>query len=143
MIYIYIYPENLCSKFVVRDQREWTTKVNKRPKSELLTKVRRILRLLVLRDTRARRGNLQQRKGNILPQLLFQSCIQKVNRNVERVNLLQVVALRVKSSQKFRYTQWRKRNTVKGEDEIILQLLMIYPQLMEVIQMTHNIRDLK
>ena len=59
------------------------------------------------------------------------------------MNLLQVVALRVKSSQKLRYTQQRKRIMVKGEDEIILQLLMIYPQLMEVIQMTHNIRDLK
>ena len=114
-----------------------------RPRSELLTKVRKILRLLVLRDTRARRGNLQPSKGKNLPQLLFQSSIQKVKRNVERVNLLQVVALRVKSSQKLRYTQRRKRITVKGEDKIILQFLMIYPQMMEVIQMTHNIQDLK
>ena len=56
------------------------------------------------------------------------------------MNLLQIVALREKSPQKLRYTQREKRNTVKGEDEIILQLLMIQPQLMEMIQMTHNIR---
>ena len=32
---------------------------------------------------------------------------------------------------------------VKGEDEIMLQLLGIYPQLMEMIHMTRNIRGLK
>ena len=77
------------------------------------------------------------------PQVLFQSCVQKVKRNVERENLLQIVALREKSPQKLHYTQRRKRNMVKGEDEIILQLLGIHPQLMEMIQMTHNIRGLK
>ena len=29
---------------------------------------------------------------------------------------------------------------VKGEDETILQLLEVHPQLMEMIQITHNIR---
>ena len=99
--------------------------------------------LFSLEDTRARRGNLQPKKGKNLPQALFQSCIQKVKRNVERENLLQIVALREKSPQKLHYTQRRKRNMVKGEDEIILQLLGVHPQLMEMIQMTHNIRGLK
>ena len=94
--------------------------------------------LFSLKDTRARRGNLQLKKGKNLPQALFQSCIQKVKRNVERENLLQIVALREKSPQKLHYTQRRKRNMVKGEDEIILQLLGIHPQLMEMIQMTHS-----
>ena len=53
--------------------------------------------LFSLEDTRARRGNLQPKKGKNLPQALFQSCIQKVKRNVERENLLQIVALREKS----------------------------------------------
>ena len=106
-------------------------------------KVRRILRLLVLRDARARRGNLQPQKGKNLPQVFFQSCIQKVKRNVERENLLQIVSLREKSPQKLHYTQQRKRNMIKGEDRIILQLLGIHPQLIELIQMTHNIRGLK
>ena len=101
--------------------------------------MRRIVGLLVLKDTRARRGNPQSKKGKNLPQVLFQSCIQKVKRNVERENLLQIVALR----EKLHYTQRRKRNMVKGEGEIILQLLGIHPQLMEMIQMTHNIRGLK
>ena len=105
--------------------------------------MRRIVGLLVLKDTRARRGNPQSKEGKNLPQVLFQSCIQKVKRNVERENLLQIVALREKSPQKLHYTQRRKRNMVKGEDEIILQLLGIHPQLMEMIQMTHNIRGLK
>ena len=105
--------------------------------------MRRIVGLLVLKDTRARRGNPQSKKGKNLPQVLFQSCIQKVKRNVERENLLQIVALREKSPQKLHYTQRRKRNMVKGEDEIILQLLEIHAQLMEMIQMTHNIRGLK
>ena len=105
-------------------------------------KVRRILRLLVLRDARARRGNLQPKKGKNPPQVFFQSCILKVKRNVERENLLQIVAIREKSPQKLHYTQRRKRNMVKGEDEIILQLLGIHPQLMEMIEMTHNIRGL-
>ena len=96
--------------------------------------MRRIVGLLVLKDTRARRGNPQSKKGKNLPQVLFQSCIQKVKRNVERENLLQIVALREKSPQKLHYTQRRKRNMVKGEDEIILQLLGIHPQLMEMIQ---------
>ena len=99
--------------------------------------------LVSLEGHKSEERNLQPRKGKNLSQLLFQSCIQKVKRNVERMNLLQVVAFREKSSQKLRYTQPRKRNTVKGEDEIILQLLMIHPQLMEMIQMTYNIRDLK
>ena len=106
-------------------------------------KVRRILRLLVLKDTRARRENFQPKKGKNLPQVFFQSCIQKVKRNVERENLLQIVSLREKSPQKLHYTQRRKRNMIKGEDGIILQLLGIHPQLIEMIQMTHNIRGLK
>ena len=40
------------------------------------------------------RGNLQPRKDKNLPQVLFQSSIQNVKRNVERVNLLQIVDLR-------------------------------------------------
>ena len=32
---------------------------------------------------------------------------------------------------------------VRGEDEIILQLLVIHPHLMEMIQMTYNIPGLK
>ena len=32
---------------------------------------------------------------------------------------------------------------VRGEDEIILQLLGIHPDLMEMIQMNYNIRGLK
>ena len=89
------------------------------------------------------RGNLQPRKGKNLPQVLFQSSIQNVKRNVETVNLLQIVDLREKSPQKLHYTQRRKKNIVKGEDEIILQLLGIHSQLMEMIRMTHNIRVLK
>ena len=106
-------------------------------------RARRILRLLVLRDTRVRRGNLQPKKDKNLPQVLFQSCIREVKRNVGRENLLQIVALREKSPQKLHYTQRRKRNMVKGEDEIILQLLGIHPHLIEMIPMTHNMRGLK
>ena len=90
-----------------------------------------------------RRGNFQPKKGKNLHQVLIQSYILKVKRNVERENLVQIVALREKSPQKLHYTQRRKRNMVKREDEIILQLLGIHPQLMEMIQMTHSIRDLK
>ena len=78
--------------------------------------MRRILRYLVLRGTRARGGNLQPKKGKNLSQVLFQSCIQKVKRNAEIENLLQIVALGENSSQKLHYTQQRKRNMVKGED---------------------------
>ena len=39
--------------------------------------------------------------------------------------------------------QRRKRNMVRGEDEIIIQLLGIHPHEMKMIQMTHNIRGLK
>ena len=46
--------------------------------------MRRILGLLVLRDTRARRENLHPKKDKNLPQVLFQSYNQKVKRNVER-----------------------------------------------------------
>ena len=74
---------------------------------------------------------------------LIQSYIRKVKRNLERENLLQIAALREKSPQKLHYTQRRKRNMVRGEDEIILQLLGIHPHLMDTIQMTHNMRGLK
>ena len=78
--------------------------------------MRRILRYLVLRGTRARGGNLQSKKGKNLPPVLFQSCTQKVKRNPEIENLLQIVALGDNSPQKLHYTQQRKRNMVKGED---------------------------
>ena len=42
--------------------------------------MRRILGFLVLKDTRARRGNLQPKKGKNLPQVLFQSCIRKAKK---------------------------------------------------------------
>ena len=63
------------------------------------------------------------------PQVLFQSCIRKVKRKVERENLLQIRALREKSSRKLYYTQPRKKYMVRGEDEIILQLLGIHSHL--------------
>ena len=99
--------------------------------------------MLVLKDTRARRGYLQPEKGKNLPQVLFESCIRKAKKNVKRETLLQVAALREKSPQKFHYTQRRKRNMVRGEHEIILQPLEIHPHLMKIIQMTHNIRGLQ
>ena len=71
------------------------------------------------------------------------SLISKLHPKSKKKRRKRVVALREKSPQKLHYTQRRKRNMVKGEDEIILQLLMIHPQLMEMIQMTHNIRGLK
>ena len=37
----------------------------------------------------------------------------------------------------------KKKNMVRGEDKIILHLLGIHPHLMEMIQMTRNIRGLK
>ena len=95
-----------------------------------------------IQETQVRIAN-EGKKSKNLPQVLFQSCIQKVKRNLERENLLQIVALREKSPQKLHYTHRRKRNMVKGEDKIILQLLGIHHQLMEIIQMTHNIRGLK
>ena len=61
--------------------------------------------LVSLEGHKSEERKSKARKGKNLPQVFFQSCIQKVKRNVERVNLLQVVALRVKSFQKFRYTQ--------------------------------------
>ena len=105
--------------------------------------MRRILGWLVLKDTTARRGNLQPKKGKNLPPILFKSYIRKVKRNLERENLPQIAALREKSPQKLHYTQRRKRDMVRGEDEIILQLLGIHPHLMDTIQMTHNMRGLK
>ena len=109
----------------------------------MLTRVRRTLGLLVLKDTRARRANLQLKKGKNLPRVLFQRCIRKVKKSVERENLLQIAALREKFPQKLHYTLPRKRNMVRGKDEIILQLLVIHPHLLETIQMTYNIRGLK
>ena len=49
------------------------------------------------------------KKSKNLPQVLFQICNQKVKRNVERENLLLILALREKSPQKLRYTQRRKK----------------------------------
>ena len=98
--------------------------------------MRRIVGLLVLKDTRTRRGNPQSKKGKNLPQVLFESCIRKVKRKLERENHLQIAALREKFPQKLHYTQPRKRSLVRGYDEIILKLLGIYPHLMEMIQMT-------
>ena len=92
LVYTNGYLENLCSKFVIRDQREWTIKICKKTKSKLLTEVRRILGLLVLKNLivlknkRARRGILQTKKGKSLPQILFQSYLRKVKENVERDN---------------------------------------------------------
>ena len=40
----------------------------------------RIIGLLVLKDARARRGYLQPEKGKNLPQVLFESCIQKAKK---------------------------------------------------------------
>ena len=57
-------------------------------------------------------------------------------KNIERENLLQIAAFREKSLQKLHYTQSRKGNVVRQEDEIILQLLVIHPHLTEMIQMT-------
>ena len=45
------------------------------------------------------------KKGKYIPQVLFQSCIQKVKRNVEKENFLQIVALREKPPRKLHYTQ--------------------------------------
>ena len=42
--------------------------------------MRRTLGLLVLKDTRARRANLQLKKGKNLPRVLFQRCIRKVKK---------------------------------------------------------------
>ena len=64
-------------------------------------------------------------------------------RNVERENLLQIAAPRGKSLQKLHYTQRIKGNMVRTEGEIILQLLVIHPHLMETFQMTRNMQDLK
>ena len=105
--------------------------------------MRIILGLLVLKDKRVRKGNLQPKKGKNLPQVLFQSYIRKVKRNVERENPLQIAAIQENSPQKLHNTQPRKRNIVRGEDEIIPQLLGIHPHLMEMIQMTYNMRGLK
>ena len=105
--------------------------------------MRIILGLLVLKDTRVRRGNLQPKKGKNLPQVLFQSYVRKIKRNVERENPLQIAAIQENSPQKLHNTQPRKRNIVRGEDEIIPQLLGIHPHLMEMIQMTYNMRGLK
>ena len=76
---------------------------------------------------------LQPKKGKNLPQILFQNYHRQVKRNVKRRNLLQIAALRRKSSQKLHYTQRRKRNMVKRKDEMILQLLVIHHHLMETI----------
>ena len=105
--------------------------------------MRKILGLLVLKDTGTRIGNFQPKKSKNLPQVLFQRCIRKVKRTVERENLLQIAALREKSPQKLHYTQPRKRNRVRGKGETILQLLGIHPHLTEMIQITYNTLGLK
>ena len=105
--------------------------------------MRIILGLFVLKDIRVRRGNLQPKKGKNLPQVLFQSYVRKIKINVERENPLQTAAIQENSPQKLHNTQPRKRNIVRGEDEIIPQLLGIHPHLMEMIQMTYNMRGLK
>ena len=46
--------------------------------------MRRILGLSILKDTRARRGNLQPKKGKNLPQVLFQSCTRSKKKRRKR-----------------------------------------------------------
>ena len=85
--------------------------------------MRRILGLLALKDTRARRGNLHLKKGKNLPQVLFQSCIRKAKRNVERESSTDSSSSREVSpevtlypAKKKKYGKRRRRNHTTSRD---------------------------
>ena len=50
-------------------------------------------RRVSLEGHKSEEGNLQPKKGKNLHQVLFQGCIRKAKRNVERENLLQIAVL--------------------------------------------------
>ena len=85
--------------------------------------MRRILGLLALKDTRARRGNLHPKKDENLPQVLFQSCIRKAKRNVERESSTDSSSSREVSpevtlypAKKKKYGKRRRRNYTTSRD---------------------------